>query len=109
MPQPQSDIKYLISAICLCDGIVTHYYVHPYYGADVSSTYKISIDELKRLFVEPGISVYTAEWDYAKETFVPVQQVFIKIRKDSYYFHLLPETRKTKNLRHLATLAGGDH
>jgi len=104
MPKLKTDTQYLISAVCLESDSVTHFVVHPYYDSEVSGAYKISMDELKKLFEQPGICVYTAEWDYRVGRFRPVQQVFIKIDSDTYHFYVRPGSKKTRNLRHLMSL-----
>ena len=104
MPDPKNITQYLISAVYRGNNIVTHFAVHQYYNPGVSGAYKISMAQLKKLFERPGISVYTAEWDYKDGKFMVVQQVFIKTYDASFHFYVLPEDRKTKNLRHLIGL-----
>jgi hypothetical protein len=105
MATQQQVTQYLISAVYLDNNTVTHFFVHQFYNPGVGSAHKLSKDQLKQLFERPGISVYTAEWNYREGKFIIVQQAFLKIFKDSFYFHILPEDHKTKNLRHLINLS----
>lgn len=105
MPEPKLITQYLISAIFYKDNAVSHFYVHQFYDPGVAGAHKLSKQQLKTLFARSGVTVYTAEWNYSEGRFEVSQQVFIKFYNDAFHFYVLPEDRKTKDLRHLVNLS----
>lgn len=104
MKEPPPVTQYLISGVYLDLNVVTHYAVHQDYNPGASGSYKLTANQLKALFERPGISVFTWEWNYREGRFLKGQQVFIKKYNDVFYFYVLPDDWKTKNLRHLIKL-----
>jgi len=105
MPEAKQVNQYLVSAVYRDNNIVTHFFVHQFYDPGVGEAHKLTAAQLKKLFERPGISVFTAEWDYKHGKFMIVEQVFIKHYKETFHFYVLPEDSKTKNLRHLINLS----
>lgn len=105
MKTPPPITQYLVSAVYYQDNAVTHFYVHQFYDPGVGEAHKLSKKQLRTLFARPGITVYTAQWNYEEGRFEVSQQVFVKDYNDTFHFYVLPEDRRTKDLRHLINLS----